>query len=358
MKALILIGGLGTRLRPLTCSVPKPLLPVVNRPFLDYQLALLKYHKITEVIFALAYLPDQFRQYYGDGRKWGMKIRYCEETDPLGTGGAVKNAEKYLDERVIILNGDVLVNVDITKLVHFHKHNKAKVTIALTRVKDPTMFGLVETDRQYKIERFLEKPSWDEVTCNTVNAGIYLFEPDVLQMIPKNEVYSLERGLFPHLLENKESLYGYVFNGYWLDIGTIEKYLQAHFDILEHRSRFSYVDDFYTQKLTEIHTHVWSEKGVKIGQHLSVDGKMVVGKKSKIADFVQIKGMVSVGNNCQIGQGTVLNNCVVLDNTIIGEGNRLENCIIGRSCQLEPDVILSPKTVLADNSILKRYSRL
>jgi NDP-sugar pyrophosphorylase family protein len=351
MKALILIGGLGTRLRPLTCSAPKPLLPIVNKPFLEYQFELIKRHKIKEIILCLSYLPGEFKRHFGTGKKWGLKIHYVHETHPLGTGGAVRNALKHINQPVIIFNGDIFTDINISDMLKYHKKKKSFVTIGLTRVKDPTAFGLVETNKNGRIERFLEKPTWDEITCNTINAGTYIFEPQAVKHIPPKVNFSLERGLFPNLLENKFPMYGYTFNGYWLDIGTIEKYLQAHYDLLSDKMHFK----------VENHKHlhnIWYRKNLKCGKHVAVNGKVVCGANVKINDFVQIHGNVSLGSNITIGKGCYIKDSVLLDNIKIDDGVRIENSLIGKECRIEANAVLGPMTTLGNKSRIPKYSKL
>ncbi|MCK5533690.1 NDP-sugar synthase [bacterium] len=351
MKALILIGGLGTRLRPLTCTTPKPMLPIINRPFLTYQIDLIKKYGIKEIIFCLAYLPSSFRKYFGNGEKFGVKIRYVVEKVALGTGGGVKNAHKFVDEPVIIFNGDVLTDINLGKLIAFHRQKKAKATISLVKVKDPTIYGLIKTDKKGKIKQFLEKPTWAEVTCNTINAGIYVFEPEVFDYIPRGVNYSLERGLFPLLLDKKEPFYGYVASDYWLDIGTNEKYLQANRDVLSGKvnCRIPY---------RSVKGKMLLGKGCKISSGLKVVGKVFIGDKVKIGKDVRINGRVSIGNNVSIAAGALLSDCVVLDDTRIGEGVKLEKCIVGNNCVIEPYSFLREGIAIGDGSIIKEYSRL
>ncbi|TPW19120.1 MAG: mannose-1-phosphate guanylyltransferase, partial [Elusimicrobia bacterium] len=230
MRALILTGGLGTRLRPLTLDLPKPVLPVVNRPFLEHQLLDLRRQGVREVLLATGYKPQAFAKAFGNGKRLGLKLRYAHETRPLGTGGAVRQALSFFKGTTLVLNGDVLQRLDLDAFRRCHVGLKAEVSSALTRVADPTQFGLVETDRRGLVKRFLEKPSVDELTCDTINAGAYLFEPSALDLIPPGVLYSLERGLFPELLKRGRRMAGWVSHGYWLDIGTHDKYLQAHVD--------------------------------------------------------------------------------------------------------------------------------
>lgn len=350
MKALILIGGYGTRLRPFTLKTPKPLLPLVNRPFIEYQLEAIHAAGIRDVVLSIAYHPEVFREALGDGRRYGLRFHFAEEKTPLGTGGAVKNAEAYLDEPTVIFNGDILTDLDLKSLIRFHKDNEAELTITLTRVKDPTAYGLVETADGGRIKRFLEKPAWDEVTTNTVNAGTYIFDPKILGWIPPGIAYSLERGLFPNLLQGGHRLFGYVHKGYWMDIGTVEKYLQAHMDVLEGRLHFA--PDGHKSGTT------WTAPGGHIGKEVSFEGKSVLGARTKVADFVRFAGSVVVGPDCEIAQGAALANCIVLAGTRIGEGAKLEGCVVGTNSKVEPHSVLGQGTALGDHSHVTKFSQL
>lgn len=337
MIAVILIGGMGTRLRPLTCDTPKPILPLVNRPFLEYQFELLKSHGIRDVVLCTSYRPQSFKKALQNGRRLGMRLKYVHEIHPLGTGGALKNAQPHISDTAIVLNGDVLNTLDITKFLSSHRKNRASVSIALTRVKDPTLYGLVETEGDGQIKRFLEKPSWDEIQTNTINAGAYLFEPAVLDRIPAGINYSLERGLFPQMLQNNERLFGYVTSGYWIDIGTVGKYLQVHHDILRGLTPF--------------------KAGRRVQKH--PDGaKVVLGAKTSVADFVRFSGAVCVGPGSVIGKGASLEDCVVLEGVRIGEGASLKGCIIGARCRIGAQAVLSNGTALGAGSKVEPYSLL
>ncbi|HAM35394.1 MAG TPA: nucleotidyl transferase [Elusimicrobia bacterium] len=352
MIALILIGGVGSRLRPFTCDFPKPLLPVVNRPFLEYQFDVLKSHGVREVLLCTAYKPDIFHRMLGDGRRLGMRLRYIHETRPLGTGGAVKNAQKYLRSTVLILNGDVLHTLDVSAFLRFHRAKRAEASIALTRVKDPTLYGLVETDEGGRIRKFLEKPSWDEIVTNTINAGAYLFEPRVLERVPPKIHYSLERALFPHMLEEEARLFGYVSGGYWIDIGTLEKYLQVHLDILGGAASF---------KLSSARRGLYLGRGVRLGRDLTFSeepGKLVLGDRTRVGDFARFSRHVCVGPRCEIGKGAVLEDCVVLPDSLVGDGAVLRRCVVGPGCRIGAHAVLSPGTALAGGSKLRPYSQL
>src|SRR4249919_2937669 len=236
MKAILLAGGKGTRLRPLTIHTPKPIVPIFDRPFLQFQLDLLKQiPEIDEVILSLNYQPRRIEEICGEGEGLGIRVRYVVEPAPLGTGGAVRYAGDSLTESVVVFNGDVLTQVDLAAVLRLHRERKAKATIVLTPVENPRAYGLVETDGNGNIQRFLEKPGDDEITCNTINAGIYVLEPETFSRIPKDTAWSIERSFFPSLIENRETFVAYVYDGYWIDIGTPAKYMQVHQDIMDGR---------------------------------------------------------------------------------------------------------------------------
>src|SRR5678816_3836134 len=236
MKAILLAGGKGTRLRPLTIHTPKPIVPIFNRPFLQYQIDLLKQvPEIDEVILSLNYQPRRIEEIFGDGSSIGLGIRYVVEPEPLGTAGAVRYAGESLRESVVVFNGDVLTGIDLAAVIRLHRERRAKATIVLTPVANPSAYGLVETDAAGNIQRFLEKPKPDEITTNHINAGIYVLEPDTFDRIPPNVPWSIERKYFPSLIERNETFVAYVYNGYWIDIGTPEKYTQVHRDIMDGR---------------------------------------------------------------------------------------------------------------------------
>lgn len=338
MQAVILIGGMGTRLRPFTLHTPKPLLPVLNRPFLEYQFRILRRYGIREVILCTSYRAELFRRALGAGGARGLKLSYVHESRPLGTGGALKNAERLLKGPALVLNGDVLNALDIGAFRRFHAARRAEISIALTRVKDPTLYGLVITDEKGYVKRFLEKPSWDEVDTNTVSAGGYLFEPSVLRHIPPGKAYSLERGLFPERLAEGGKIAGWVTPGYWIDIGTVGKYLQVHLDILGGRTPF---------------------KPGREARLLKVDGAVVAaGPGARVAPYARFAGTVSLGARVSVGKGALLSDCVVLDGARVGDGARLDRCIVGPSSRVGTHASLGAGGALAAHSKLGDYSQL
>src|SRR5919198_3519517 len=236
MKAILLAGGKGTRLRPLTIHTPKPIVPIFERPFLHYQLDLLKrVPEIDEVIVSLNYQPRRIEEIFGDGSDSGLAIKYVVEPMPLGTAGAVRYAGESLRESIVVFNGDVLTQVDLQAVIALHRERQARATIVLTPVENPTAYGLVETDPDGNILRFLEKPKPEEITTNNINAGIYVLEPDTFDRIPSEVAWSIERSYFPSLVERHETFVAYIYQGYWIDIGTPEKYTQVHRDIMDGR---------------------------------------------------------------------------------------------------------------------------
>ncbi len=340
MKAAILIGGRGTRLRPFTLDAPKPLLPVLNRPFLEYQFQVLRAHGVREAVLCTSYRASDFRRVFGDGRRLGLKLRYARERLPLGTGGALKNAEPFLrDGTALVLNGDVLNAFDLSAFLRFHRSRRAEISIALTRVKDPTQYGLVLTDDKGRVRRFLEKPSWDEVESNAINAGAYLFEPGAFDHIPPGKTYSLERGLFPERLAAGATLAGWIAPGYWIDIGTVDKYLQVHLDILEGRAPFK------------------PGESARPLKGLS-PARVVSGPGVRIAPFARFGGAVSLGRGVSVGRGAQLSDCVVLDGVRIGDGARLERCVVGARARVGTHAVLGPGAALAGGSRVGDYSLL
>ncbi|MFC2056179.1 sugar phosphate nucleotidyltransferase [Chloroflexota bacterium] len=327
MKAVILVGGKATRLLPLTCNIPKALMPVINTPFLEHVIRHLSRHQIKEIVLAQGHLAQPIEDYFGGGSRFGVKIIYVVEDTTLGTAGAVKNAERYLDEPFLVLNGDIITDLDIMAMIDFHRERKAKVTIALTPVDDPTSYGLIETNAGGRITRFLEKPSWDEVTTNMINAGTYVLEPEVLARIPPQTNFSFERQLFPLLLDSGEPIYAYSASAYWIDMGTLEKYLQLHRDLLSGKS----------------------------GQYAPTED-LVIGEQSNIHPTAKITGSVVIGANCAIGQGVKLIGPVVIgDGCSILEDSLIENSVIWRNARLGPRVNLRD-SILADNCCLNTGS--
>ncbi|UCG10225.1 MAG: NDP-sugar synthase [Dehalococcoidia bacterium] len=331
MKAVILIGGEATRMRPLTQNIPKAVVPVLNTPFLELVFRYLSQHGIRDIILAQSRrLP--IAGYFDDGSQFGIRIDYTNEDAPLDTAGAVKNAEKYLNEAFLVLNGDVLTDVDISAMVSFHRQKRAKVTIALTPVDDPTSYGLVETDDENRITRFLEKPRPDQITTNLINAGIYVIEADVLARIPLQTSFSFERELFPQLLAQDEPIYAYPSAGYWIDIGTPQKYLQLNQDLLAGKA---------------------SSRNYGFIPNIDV----LLGDKTSLNPKAQIKGPAVIGSGCTIEEDALIEQSVIWQQVKIGRRAKVKNSIVANHCQLGDDCVIQD-AVLGDNVTVTRGARL
>ena len=344
MKGLILAGGKGTRLRPLTLNMPKPVVPVANRPFLLYQLDLMKSVGIEEIILSLSYQPRKIEDLLKDGADFDVLVRYAVEGTPLGTAGAVKNAEEWIDSPLVVFNGDVLTSLDLASVIETHRTTGAVATIVLTPVEDPTAYGLVETDESGRIERFLEKPSADEVTCNTINAGTYILEPSVLEHIPPGQPFSFERDLFPALLERGERLTGIVSDRYWIDIGTPAKYLEVHRDLLNGK---------YTSP--DVPLPYRTEGTPPAGAF--VDGVSIVAPDVVMREGVRIESSV-IGSNCKIDAGAHIVDSVVWSNNTIDADARISGSLIARGCYIGRSAVLHAGTVLGGKSVVADFSSL
>jgi mannose-1-phosphate guanylyltransferase len=305
------------------------MVPVLNTPFLEHMLRHLSRHGIKEIILAQGHLAQPIEGYLGDGRQIGVRLYYSVEDAPLGTAGAIKNAEKYLDDSFIVLNGDVFTDLDITAMIDLHRERKAKATIALTPVDNPTLYGLVETSTTSRVTRFVEKPSLGEITTNMINAGIYILEPEILTQIPAQTSVSIERETFPRLLARDEPVYAYSSAAYWLDIGTPEKYLQVHRDLLSGQSKL----------------------------YIPASGNAIsIGEKSKVHRTAQLQGPVMVGANCSIGRRVRLTGPVVIGpgGTIL-EDSVIEQSVIWRNVRMGPKATVKG-SILADNCLLEANS--
>jgi mannose-1-phosphate guanylyltransferase len=350
MKALILLGGLGLRLRPLTAWRPKPLLPIVNRPFFSYQLDLLRRHGIKDVVLALGHKSHHFKKYLGTGRSAGLRFTYSLERSPLGTGGAIRNALPHLDGVTVVLNGDILCDLDLGRMWREHRRKKAQGSLALVSVKDPARFGLVETGRGGRIAGFIEKPTSDEITTNQVNAGFYILERALIEKIPPQRAVSVEREVFPQLVRENAALNGFVHKGYWLDIGTLASFWQAHRDLMT-------APRLAALGLKKDRRGFWSRGRCRVGEGVEFSGIAVLGDGCVIGDRTQFSGRVCLGAGCRVGAETVLSDCVVLDNTRIGSQSRIESAIIGADCRLGLRVKAGPAAVVASRSVLNDDSQ-
>ncbi len=345
MRAVIMAGGQGTRLRPLTSNQPKPMLPVVNQPMMEHIVRLLIDHKFKDMVVTLHFLPTLITNYFGDGKDWGVSIAYCQESVPLGTAGSVKNCSHLLDDTFLVISGDALTDIDLGKVVDFHRRSGALVTVTLIRVANPLEFGIVVTDAEGRIERFLEKPNWGQVFSDTINTGIYVLEPEILDFIPEGKSFDFSKDLFPLLLERGESLFGYVAEGYWCDIGNFEQYMTAHKDILDRKVRI----DPPGFRMAE---NVWVGNGVEIEEGAEVRGPAVLGDHCKVEKGAVVREYTVLGHNVAVKRDSFVHRSIIYDNSYIGTGSHLRGCVVGKNCDLKGNVRLEEGVVVGDECLI------
>ncbi len=343
MQALILAGGKGTRLRPLTVYTPKPIVPICNRPFLLYQIDTLRRAGVIDITLSLSYQPEKIEQQLGDGSEFGVKLKYTVEPQPMGTAGAYKFAEDLIREPTVVLNGDILTDLDLKTVIRQHKERKAIATIVLTPVEDASAYGVVETESDGRVRRFLEKPQPEETTCKNINAGTYVLEPAVLDLIPKGENHSFEYGLFPKLLEKGEPFFAHIpQRTYWMDIGTPARYLQTHQDLLANRvSRI----------------HIKNRRGnFDSATHAEIDELSMIGDDCTIKPGAQIIESV-LGPGCYVEERARIEHSVVWAHTRVGTLAQIDRAIIGRGCHIGRSAVVGPGAVLGDKTSLTDYTK-
>ncbi len=346
MQALILAGGRGTRLRPLTVYTPKPIVPLVNRPFLLYQIEVLRKAGITDITLSLSYQPDKIEHLLGSGSEFGVNLRYVTEPSPMGTGGAYKFASSALQETTVVFNGDILTDLDIGNLVEFHQSRSAAATITLVPVDDPTRYGLIKTDADSKVLRFVEKPQPDELAelkTNTINAGIYVLEPTILDIIAKDANKSFEYDVFPDILKRELPFFGYEMTSeYWRDIGTPASYLAAHHDFLSGK-----LNSF------EIEKGIVSED---VATRAEIDKLSVIGQDCVVKAGARIINSV-IGQGVHIEEKVIIENSVIWPHTRISTAAEIHDAVIGRGCHIGRNAIVGPGTVLGDKTSLTDYTK-
>lgn len=346
MQALILAGGKGTRLRPLTVYTPKPIVPVLNRPFLLYQIEILKLAGITDILLSLNYQPDKIEEKLGDGSKFGVNITYLTEPQPLGTGGAFGFAREHVKESCVVLNGDILTNVSIAEMARVHKEKQAEASIYLTPVENPAAYGLVETDESSRVKRFLEKPKpeeIDKIPTRNINAGIYILEPSVLELIPEGENCSFEYDVFPGLLAEEKVFNAFIDEkAYWRDIGNPQSYLNAHRDFLAGE-----IEGFTLEK---------PDPAAYLKNDVSIDEVSFIGTDCIIKSGVKVVNSV-LGNGVHLDEKAVVENSVIWSHTRVGSSAQIKDSFVGRSCHIANNSIVANGSVLGDKSSLTSYTQ-
>lgn len=329
MRAVLMAGGSGTRLRPLTCDLPKPMVPVLNRPIAEHIINLLKRHNITEIIATLHYLPDVMRDYFQDGSEFGVQMTYAvEEDQPLGTSGCVKNIAELLDSTFLVISGDSITDFNLTEAIRYHKQKQSKATLILTHVPDPMEFGVVITDKDGRIRRFLEKPSSGEIFSDTVNTGTYILEPEVLDYLRENEESDFSKDLFPLLLEKDEPMYGFIAEGYWCDVGHLDAYRDAQYDGLHKKVKLEFPYE-------ERSPGLWIGQNTYIDPTANIETPVLIGNNCRIGPRVQIDGGSVIGDNVTIAADADIKRPVIWNGAIIGEEAHLRACVAARGVRVD-----------------------
>jgi len=332
MKAVILAGGLGTRLYPVTYEVPKAMVPIANRPLLERVLAWFARSGVREVVLAVCYRPEAIRDYFQEGARFGVSIQYVTETEPLGTGGAVKNCAAFLDDRFVVLNGDILTSLDLSAMLDFHAHKRAAATIAAVAVQDPTRYGVVDSDGEGRVTRFVEKPPAGTMQDRYINAGIYVFEHALLQEMPPPP-FSMERDFFPHLLAGQSLLCSFRTEAYWVDVGTAESYRQVHRDILDGKLHVSLDGDE-------------RQPGLRVGEGSSISDGGAFTPPVLLGRNCRAEAQASLGPYCVLGDGVVIekgaqvSDSVIWDRCVIGAEAAIRDSIIGNDSSVKPQAAI------------------
>ncbi len=345
MKAVVMAGGEGTRLRPLTSNQPKPMVPIFNRPIMEYIVELLKSHRLTDIVVTLQFMPQMIKNYFGDGSDIGVNISYAVEQQPLGTAGSVKNAQDHLTETFIVISGDALTDIDLKKLIKFHKSKRAMATIALTRKKNPLEFGVVIANEDGQIERFLEKPTWGEIFSDTVNTGIYVLEPEIFSYIPEGESVDFSKDVFPKALADGKPLYGYVADGYWCDIGNYEQYVQAHQELMAGKANIQ-------PPGIKTRNDVWVGEGAYIDPSADIDGPVVIGPHVRVEKDVEVHEFSVVGSNVVLKEGAHVHRSIIWENTYVGTQAHLHGCVVGKNCDIKSGVRVDQGVVVGDECVI------
>ena len=343
MKALILAAGMGTRLEPLTLAVPKPMVPVVCKPVMEHNLELLRRYGFTDITANLHYFPEQVENYFSDGSAFGVKLSYSYEDTLLGTAGGVRRMGRELDnirETFLVLSSDALTDINLKRLVAFHKKKKAIATIALQPVSDTSEFGVVATDDLDKITAFQEKPSKEEAISNLVNTGIYVFEPEILDMISEGH-YDFGRQLFPELVKRNLPFYGYKMVEYWADVGSLAFYKQANFDILKGFARINIPG-------RRVSKNLWIGKDAKMDRSVKLDKGVIIGNSVKIGAHVEIVGETVIGDMCTIGDDVKISKSIIWSDTFVGKGSIVNQSIIGSWCYIEKEANIGQDSVISN----------
>ncbi|MDD3754110.1 MAG: NDP-sugar synthase [Methanobacterium sp.] len=355
IKAVLMAGGKGSRIRPLTLSRPKPLIPVANRPMIEYIVGKVKKSGYDELVVTLSYLKSQIKKLLKKKYPY-LNIKYSVEKKPLGTAGGVKKASKHINDTFFVLSGDVLVDVDLNEILDFHKKNNALATMVLTQVEDPSQYGIAVLDDENQIVKFLEKPSPHEVFSKIANTGIYVLEPEILDYITNKGEIDFSKDVFPQLLEEKAGMYGFVHDGYWNDLGRPKTYLQANYDVLNRKIK----PEPYGKKLVEGVGRLgdmWVGDGVDIKNKIRLIGPVVIGSGCVIEKNCVIGQNTIIGDNVHLEKNITVKGSVVFPDSKVKEGSYLKDCIVDSSCTIEKGSFIESGAILGSNVRLGSFSR-
>jgi mannose-1-phosphate guanylyltransferase/phosphomannomutase len=342
MKGVIMAGGKGTRLRPLTCNLPKPMVPMLHKPVMEYSIELLKKYGITDIAVTVHYLPESIKNYFGNGRAFGVNLHYFEETSPLGTAGSIKNAEDFLDERFVVISGDALTDFNLKKGIHFHQEKDSLATIFMKQVESPLEYGVIMTDQNGKIVRFLEKPSRNEVFSNTVNTGIYILEPEIFTFIEKGVPFDFSKDLFPILMKENKNLVGYPAEGYWSDIGNLKQYRQSHYDMLNGLVNLPISGE-------EVEPGIWIGENATIEEGAEIDGPASIAAGSVIKNGAHIGEFSVIGKNSVVCADSSMKKTVLWDDVYVGDGSELRGATIANGTTIESDASIFEHAVIGNH---------
>ncbi|HET9343076.1 MAG TPA: NDP-sugar synthase [Candidatus Eremiobacteraceae bacterium] len=345
MQAVILVGGEGTRLRPLTYALPKPMVPILGRPFIGWIIERLRRAGVDDIILSCCYLPDVIEAHFGDGSDFGVKLHYVMEDTPLGTAGAIRNAFDLIHGSIFVCNGDILTGLDLSKLLESHTRNNAIATIHTRAVEDPSAFGVVETDETGRVKRFVEKPKPGETDARDINAGTYLLDREAIEAIPEGKTVSIERETFPLLIETTHRVYAVSTNDYWIDVGRPETYMQAHRDILDGK--------FERPLGVEIRPGVWSADG-SVLDCATLQGPAYIGAGAKIARGAKIGPYSVVYDDVKIADGATVGNCIVWPGCVVEENATVRGAILGLEVVVDAGASVPAGSVIGKGERLVR----
>lgn len=345
MKSVIMAGGMGTRLRPLTLNTPKPMVPMLNKPVMSYAVDLLKKHNIKDIAVTVQHLPEVIEEYFGDGRGFGVNLKYFKEVTPLGTAGSVRNASEFLDETFLVISGDGITDYNLTRAVEFHRNRGGIATLVMAKVQNPLEYGVVMCDKNDRIIRFLEKPGWSEVFSDTVNTGIYILEPEIFDYYDKDVFFDFSKDLFPLLLSKGNKMYGYTATGYWSDIGSIEQYRQTHYDIL------SGLVEINTNE-TRVEDGIWVGKNSFLEQGVEIQKPVFIGNNCRIGSDVRLGEYAIIGDNSCVGSNACLRRSIIWGNSSLSSGVILDGATVGNNTEVMRDSALLEGSVVGDNSVV------